>query len=75
MMVLIASIAQRKALTLGLRAEFNKVEAKYESLDNLILAFNTTPAGRDLIAAYKAARIVRDAGHGPKKPVVVPPPA
>lgn len=62
------SIAQRKAFTLGLRAEFNKVEAKYESLENLILAFNTTPAGRDLIAAFKAARIIRDAGHGPKKP-------
>ena len=68
------SIAQRKARTLGLRAEFNKVEAKFEGLDDLILAFNTTEAGRSLIAAYKAARIIRDAGHGPTPPPVPPVP-
>ena len=66
------SIAQRKALTLGLRAEFKKVEAKFESIDDLILAYNTTEAGRSLIAAYKAARIIRDAGHGPTPPPVPP---
>jgi hypothetical protein len=68
------SISQRKILTLGLRAEFNKVEARFESLDDLILAFNTTPAGRDLIAAFKEARIIRDAGHGPKEPPAPPTP-
>ena len=68
------SIAQRKARTLGLRAEFKKVEAKFEGLDDLILAFNETEAGRALIAAYKEARIIRDAGHGAKKPVTPPAP-
>ena len=69
------SIAQRKARTLGLRAEFKKLEAKFASLDDLILAFNSTAPGRSLIAAYKESRIVRDAGHGPKKPAPVTPPA
>jgi hypothetical protein len=68
------SINERKARTLGLRAEFNKVEARFESLDNLILGYNTTPAGRDLIAAYKQARIIRDAGHGPSAPPAPPVP-
>lgn len=68
------SIAQRKARTLGLRAEFKKVETQYEGLDDLILAYNQTEAGRSLIAAYKESRIIRDAGHGAKKPVVPPTP-
>ena len=62
------SIAQRKARTLGLRAEFKKMEAKFASLDDLILAFNGTAPGRSLIAAYNESRIIRDAGHGPKNP-------
>lgn len=66
------SIAQRKARTLGLRAEFKKVETLFEGIDNLILAYNETEAGRSLIAAYKAARIIRDAGHGPTPPPVPP---
>ena len=67
------SIAQRKALTLGLRAEFNKVEAAFDSLDDIILGFAETAEGRALIAAYNEARIIRDAGHGAKKPAPVPP--
>src|SRR5438874_8742642 len=34
-------------------------------LDNLILQFNGTAAGRALIAAYQASRVVRDLGAGP----------
>jgi hypothetical protein len=67
------SIAQHKARTLGLRAEFNKVEAKFEGLDDLILAYSATAEGRSLIATYKAARIIRDAGHGPTPPPAPPP--
>ncbi len=51
-----------------MRAKFNAVEAKFDSLDNLILQFNGTAAGRALVAAYQAARIVRDLGVGPKPP-------
>lgn len=58
------SIAGRKALTGQYRARFNEVEAKFESLDRLILRFNKTEAGRALIAAYQASRVVRDLGSG-----------
>ena len=68
------NIGQRKALTLGLRAEFNKVEAQFEALEDFILAFDTTPAGRTLIAGFKQARIIRDAGHGPGEPPAPPAP-
>jgi hypothetical protein len=64
-----ASISQRAALTKQLRDRFNEVEAKFEALDNLILGFNGTPAGRNLIAAYQASRIVRDLGAGHKTEV------
>jgi hypothetical protein len=50
------------------------VEAKFASLDCLVLQFKTTEAGRALIAAYQAARVVRDAGAGPS-PGPTPPPA
>jgi hypothetical protein len=63
-----ASIADRKSLTEQMRAKFNAVEGKFDSLDNLVLQFNGTAAGRALIAAYQAARIVRDLGAGPKPP-------
>jgi len=59
------SIAGRKSLTEQLRPRFKEVEAKFVSLDCLILQFNTTEAGRALIAAYQAARVVRDAGARP----------
>jgi hypothetical protein len=45
-------------------------------LDNLILQFGGSDAGRKLIAAYQAARIVRDLGAGPSpKQPPTPPPA
>jgi hypothetical protein len=67
-----ASIADRKALTAQLRKQFNAVEQKFASLDDLILNFNGTPAGHALVAAYQAARIVRDLGGSPAKPEPVP---
>ncbi len=57
-------ISGRKALTRQLRAEFAKVSAKFESLDNLVGKFGTTPKGRDFVATYKAARIIRGTGGG-----------
>ena len=72
-----ASIADRKSLTGQMRTKFNAVEAKFVALDDLILQFNATAAGRALIAAYQVARIVRDLGVGPKpqpQPPAPPPP-
>jgi hypothetical protein len=68
-----AGIADRKGLTGQMRAKFNAVEAKFGTLDNLILQFNATAAGRVLIAACQAARIVRDLGHGPGPKPPTPP--
>lgn len=52
-----------------LRAKFNAVEAKFVTLDNLILQFASGVGdGPALVAAYQAARIVRALGTGPKPP-------
>jgi len=59
------SIAARKSLTAQMRDKFNAVEARFEALDCLIPQFNTTEAGRQLIAAYETSRIIRDLGVGP----------
>jgi len=66
-----ADIADRKATTGQLRAQFNAVEAKFAVLDDLILQYGTTPAGRSMVLAYQAARTVLDLGAGPQPP---PPP-
>ncbi len=65
------AIGGRSALTRQSRQRFNTVEGKFGVLDDLVLQFGKTVAGRALIAAYRAARIVRDAGRGPQP---TPPP-
>ncbi len=67
-------LASRKAITLALRAEFSQVEARFQFLDKLILQFDNTPAGHSLIAAYNAARNIRDLGSTPTPPSPPPPP-
>ena len=70
------SIADRKGLTQQMRDRFNAVEALFAVLDDMILQFGATAAGRALIASHKAARIVRDLGAGPSPtPPPTPPPA
>lgn len=63
------AIAGRKGLTVQLRQRFNAVEAIFASMDALVDQF----ADRNFVESYKAARIVRDLGHGPGEPP--PPPA
>ncbi|MBI3876193.1 MAG: hypothetical protein HY300_09615 [Verrucomicrobia bacterium] len=71
-----ASIADRKSLTQAMRDRFNAVEAKFAALDDMILQFGGTVAGRDLIASHQEARIIRDLGAGPGQPASpTPPPA
>lgn len=69
------AIAGKKAKTGQIRARFNVMSGKMHDLDDNILQFDTTPLGAQMIADYKAARIVRDLGHGPKKPKPPTPPA
>lgn len=63
-----AGIAGRKGLTEQVRDRFNAVEALFATLDDMILQFGGTDAGRDLIASHQAARIIRDLGAGPGQP-------
>lgn len=67
------SIADRKSLTQQMRDRFNVVEGKFVALDDMILQFNGTEAGRALIASHQAARIIRDLGAGPGTPPPAPP--
>lgn len=57
------TIAVRKALTSGFRPAFKLTEKKFAEVDKLIRQFRTTAAGRTMIAAWNAARIIKDAGH------------
>lgn len=68
------SIAERKSLTDQMRERFNAVELKFVALDDMILQFSTTVAGRDLIASHQTARVVRDLGAGPGQPANPPAP-
>ena len=36
-----------------------------EAIDDLVVQFDGTPAGRTFIAAWKQARMIVDGGHGP----------
>jgi hypothetical protein len=73
------TIAVRKALTTGFRPAFKLTEKKFAEVDKLIRQFRTTAAGRTMIAAWNAARIIKDAGHtgggeAPANPTPAPTP-
>ena len=73
------TIAVRKALTTGFRPAFKLTEKKFAEVDKLIRQFRTTAAGRTMIAAWNAARIIKDAGHAgggeaPANPTPTPTP-
>ncbi len=60
----ISTIAQRKARTQRLRQRFAAVQSLFAQLDVFILHLRDTSEGRHLVAAYQAARLTRDLGHG-----------
>lgn len=62
------AISTKKGLGTLLRPKFNAVSEQMHDLDDVILQFDETELGRQMIAAWKAGRIVRDLGHGPKNP-------
>ena len=64
------AIAGRKATTGQMRERFNTVEAVFASLDGLVEQF----PDKTFVAAYHAARTIRDNGHGPgTEPTPAPP--
>ncbi len=58
-------IVSRSALKREIATRVAGLLGMVEAIDDLVLQFDTTPAGRNFIAAWKQARIIVDGGHGP----------
>ena len=58
-------VADRGALLRELKPCVAGMIEKLNGLDELVIQFDTTPEGRRFIDAWKIARVVVDAGHGP----------
>ena len=58
-------IASRSALKREVATRVAGLLGLVEAIDDLVVQFDTTPAGRTFIAAWKQARIIVDGGHGP----------
>ena len=67
------ALSIRKALTKGFRPAFNLVEKKFRQLDSLIIQFGATPAGAQMVAEWKDARIQKGS-NGPNEPAAPPVP-
>ena len=59
------TIANRAALKRDIETRVAGLVSMVEAIDDLVVQFDTTPAGRTFIAAWKQARIIVDGGHGP----------
>ncbi len=59
------SIANRSALKRDVETRVAGLVSLVEAIDDLVVQFDTTPTGRNFIAAWKQARIIVDSGHGP----------
>ena len=59
------SIANRSALKRDVETRVAGLVSLVEAIDDLVVQFDTTPAGRMFISAWKQARIIVDGGHGP----------
>lgn len=59
---------KRKSLTSGLSGQFSAVEEKFSDLDDLIIQFGTTEAGKQFIDAWFSARQVTSLGRQAAKP-------
>lgn len=58
-------IANRSALIRDVETRIADLVADAEALDDLVVQFDGTEAGRAFTAAWMQARIIVDAGHGP----------
>ncbi len=61
-------IANRGALLHEVEADIPALMKKLRDLDDLVLQFHRTPAGRRFIEAWRRARIIVDAGGSPSEP-------
>jgi len=69
----IGARSKRKALTAGLPGKFAAVEEQFSDLDDLIIQFGTTEAGKEFIDAWFTARHVTPLGRRAAKPKTVTP--
>jgi hypothetical protein len=60
-----SQVANRSALIRDVETRVAALVARVEDLDDLIQQFDNTPAGQTFIAAWKAARVIVDAGRSP----------
>ena len=58
-------VANRSILIRDVETRVASLMERLPDLDDLVLQYGDTPAGRAFIAAWKQARIIIDAGHGP----------
>ena len=58
------TIANRAALKRDIETRVAGLVSLIEAIDDLVVQFDTTPAGRTFISAWKQARIIVDGGHG-----------
>lgn len=70
----IGARAKRKALTAGLPAKFAAVEEQFAELDDLVIQFGSTPAGKEFVEAWFNARRVAQLGRRSAKPKTPPSP-
>ena len=60
-----STIANRAALKRDIDTRVAGLISMVEAIDDLVVQFDGTPAGRNFIAAWKQARMIVDGGHGP----------
>ena len=60
-----STIANRAVLIRDVETNVAELLLKVEALDDLVLQFDGTPAGRAFIAAWQQARLIVDGGPGP----------
>lgn len=58
-------IVNRSALLKDLDAKVAALMEQLEDLDDLVIQYDGTAAGRNFIAAWRQARLIVDSGHGP----------
>ena len=66
-------VANRSALIREVETRIGALVERLPDLDDLVLQYSETEAGRAFIAAWKRARIIVDAGHGPTEEKPTPP--
>ena len=66
-------IVNRSTLLKDLDAKIAALMEQLEDLDDLVIHYDATPAGRNFISAWRQARRIVNSGHGPADDDEIPP--